>query len=226
MKKTISIIIAIATIFSIAVPAFAEAAAVDERNETAPVFEIILDIAGSPEGEPEADETLTADPDEPDSGNETAGEYIYEEVPVAVIYLCASGPHSYYAFGHTWVCIKNISEEDITVAGKTIAPGEMVSFGLHHDGGLHFNREIDRFNGENVTVKEKMLTGSELSAVENEISDSKWGWYELFSHNCTNFATSVWNRATGAHLFAFCFPFIVKLQMALGGTKTLSMTSY
>lgn len=155
-----------------------------------------------------------AEPSEPVSGDDA-------DEPVAIIYLCVSGPHAHYFFGHTWICIRNISSGTITVDGTDIQPGEMASFGLHHDGGLHINRELNRYRGETVTAKQASLTSSQLSDAEGEITSSRWSWYELFAHNCTNFATSVWAMVTGVNYVAFCFPFIVQMQMALSGTDSL-----
>ena len=241
MKKFISIIIATATVFSIAVPAFAKEVIIDEYNEPAGVYETYADTAEQPDTVEAADEETpdnidseasipdAADINKFDNGTDTAdtdSDFLFDRNPVAILYLCASGIHSHYAFGHTWICIKNISKDDITIGGKVIAPNEMASFGLHHDGGMHCNREIERFSGETVKAKQKKLNRSELLIASNEISNSRWGWYEYFAHNCTNFATTVWNKVTGAHLFAFCFPFVVQIQMAFGGTESLSMNSY
>ncbi len=240
MKRFISIILTIVTVFSIAVPAFAKEIIIGEYNEPAAVYETHEDTAEQPDAVTVNDEEIPdsvnddsaseeADPNEiknDTDGAETDSDFLFDRSPVAILYLCASGIHSHYAFGHTWICIRNISKDNITVGGKVIAPDEMASFGLHHDGGMHCNREIERYSGETVKAKEKKLTRTELLIAANEISNSRWGWYEYFAHNCTNFATTVWNRVTGSHLFAFCFPFVVQLQMAISGTDTITMKSF
>ena len=241
MKKFVSIILAIATVFSIAVPAFAKEDIIEEYNEPAAVYENYTDTVEQPEAVEDTDEVTPdnidgeavtpdgAETDAIDNGTnaaDTESDFLFDRDPVAILYLCASGIHSHYAFGHTWICIKNISKDNITVSGKVIAPNEMASFGLHHDGGMHCNREIERYSGETVEAKQKKLSRAELLIAAKEISNSRWGWYEYFAHNCTNFATTVWNKVTGAHLFAFCFPFVVQLQMAFSGTESLSMNSY
>jgi len=140
---------------------------------------------------------------------------------VAIMYLCISGPHSPYLFGHAWICIENPGDETIDVCGYTLEPGEMMSMGLHSGRGMTFNEEMHDYKGKTVQAKKTELRKSDLANAESEISNSRWGWYELFSHNCTNFATSVWKRVTGQRFAAFCFPFIVQIQMAISGTSSL-----
>jgi len=159
--------------------------------------------------------------DEAGAGEES----VYEEsLPVAYMYLCASGPHAPYLFGHAWICIENISDEDIVVDGETLEPGKIMSMGLHSGRGMTHNEEMHDYRGKTVKAKKTALRRSDLATAENEICSSRWHSYELFTHNCTNFATSVWRKTTGQSFLAFCFPFIVSIQMAFsGGTTTLAI---
>ena len=143
-----------------------------------------------------------------------------ESLPVAYMYLCSAGPHAPYLFGHEWICIENITDEDIVVDGETLEPGSVMSLGLHSGRGMTHNEEMRDFRGKTVNAKKTTLRRSDLSTAENEIGNPRWHSYELFTHNCTNFATSVWRKTTGQSFLAFCGPFIVSLQMALSGSTT------
>ena len=161
-------------------------------------------------------------------GGTQEGTIVSDEPVVAIMYLCASGPHTPYFTGHAWICIRNISENTLTVDGNDIVPGEMVSFGLHSFKPNSFkamlcNEEMDIYKGETVRALAYEITQSDLDSAEREITASRWKWYELFTHNCTNFAASVWNEATDLHVFSFCFPFIIQIQIALKGSTPLLM---
>ena len=134
--------------------------------------------------------------------------------PVATIYLCVSGIRfPYYFFGHAWICISNISEDAYSVGSVTLAPGEMMSVGLHSDAGMTYNREMSRFRGRNVSALHQQINMEQLRSAEREILSSSWDHYLLFSHNCTNFATAVWKAATGVSYAAVVFPFILRSQL-------------
>ena len=142
------------------------------------------------------------------------------QAPAAKMYLCSSSPYGKYIFGHIWIVIKNTSTRSFYVAGEEVLPGEMISFGLHHFDGLHINDEISVFRGRTVKAEETVLTYEQVGEISLEISSSRWCWYEYFTHNCTNFATTVWRLATGRVMFVFCFPFVVSMQMR----NTVSLT--
>ncbi len=134
--------------------------------------------------------------------------------PVAEIYLCVSGIFfPYYFFGHTWICISNVSQEPFTVGAVTLAPGEMMSVGLHSNAGMTYNREMNRFRGRTVSALKKQINEEQLRSAEREITSSDWSYYLLFSHNCTNFTSAVWKAATGVKYNATVFPFILKSQL-------------
>jgi|GEM_PF-2925888 len=133
---------------------------------------------------------------------------------VAVMYLCVSGAHLPYIFGHTWICIRNISNENISVGSQTVAPGAMISAGLHSFRGMVFNREMSEYRGSTVDAIEKYLTKSELETVSNEIMSSNWSYYELFAHNCTHFVSAVWRSVTGRSIRTFIFPAVLKNQFS------------
>ncbi|MBR5411206.1 MAG: hypothetical protein IK104_11100 [Clostridia bacterium] len=140
---------------------------------------------------------------------------------VAEIYLCVSGFHTSYIFGHAWICIRNISDAPITVRSETLAPGAMLSVSLHAGVGREFNREMRQYRGKSVTAIGRPLTRAALANAEREIMDSKWGSYLLFSKNCTNFSAAVWKAATGESYRAVIFPFVLKNQFPADQTFSL-----
>lgn len=240
MKRIVSIVLSFASILTIAVPAFAEelpdeaepdrCCAEQETTEQFFAEEYPLENLSAVQY-PETSSTVSSAYSEENNSinnpNRVSEEdSIITDTVVAIMYLCVSGPHAPYFFGHTWICIKNISDEAITVGSRTLEPGEMMSAGLHHDGGMHYDDEIHDYEGDTVQAREYELTRDELRTAEKEITNSRWHWYEYFAHNCTNFATTVWNKVTGQHYFAFCFPFIVQIQMAGNGLERIVMGSH
>ena len=225
MKKLTALFLAAATLFTLAASAYAEENTAEDYMPSQSI-ETELEAAQTDidflSAAPDAQPQVSDEPDFIDGGNEEDG-FITDNLPVAILYLCASGPHAPYAFGHAWICIKNISDREITVGTETVEPGKMISAGLHHDGGLHFNDEMKDYDGKMVSAKSTYLFEDDLSKAENEILKDRWSWYELFAHNCTNFATAVWKATTGKGYAVFCFPFIVQLQMAFGGTEKIEI---
>ncbi|MBR3438527.1 MAG: hypothetical protein IKH13_03370 [Clostridia bacterium] len=239
MKKLTALLLSAATILTLATPAFAveENAAVHEQATEAQVFEIsdeqfvetaqteIPDAQAAEENS--VDEIAPQDVQTPDgeqsNGNEDEDSIFSKKDPIAIIYLCVSGPAAHYGFGHTWICIKNISKKAISIGDYEIKPGKMSSFGLHHFDGMHINDEMRHYNHQKVTALAREINAEGLAKAEKEILSKTWKWYEYLAHNCTNFATTVWLRTTGQFFLAFCFPFIVQIQMACNKTEKLAI---
>jgi hypothetical protein len=218
MKRITSLILALATILAIATPAFAQDITADEPDY------INYEIVENEDQAIDTEEAVQTAPDYADIEDYVAvneDESLITDTVVAIMYMCVSGAHTKYIFGHTWICIKNVSDKAIRVGNAEIAPGSMASFGLHHFDGLHYDDEMNDYRGETVSATEYQLTSRELKAAEEEITNSRWHWYEYLTHNCTNFATSVWKKVTGKGYFAFCFPFVVQIQMAGAGLKKI-----
>ncbi len=133
---------------------------------------------------------------------------------VAMMYHCVVGVSWPYLFGHSWICIQNISDEPLTVGPETIQPGQMISAGLHSARGMLFNKEMKQMRGKTVDAIETALTREGLKKAENEIISSRWNYYELFGHNCTNFSAAVWKAVTGRQLRTFIFPAVIKNQFS------------
>ena len=216
MKKITSIILALTSVIAIATPAFAGYENIgtpsEAETETAEIVSFVQN-----------DEQGIIDNDAVNEENSCSNddESILSDKIVAIMYMCASGPHAPYIFGHIWICIKNISDKALKVGSTEIEPGAMASFGLHHFDGLHYDDEMYDYSGEKVKASECSLTLKDLRAAEEEITNSRWHWYEYLTHNCTNFATSVWKKVTGKGFFVFCFPFVVQMQMAKVGLKEI-----
>ena len=135
-----------------------------------------------------------------------------ENKTVAIMYHCVSGIHSPYVFGHSWICISNVSDKPITVGPEKIEPDSMISVGLHAAKGRVFNREMREFKNCFVTAIQREMTSEDIKKAENEIMKSKWTYYELFGHNCTNFSSAVWKAVTGRKFTPFIFPVAIKNQ--------------
>ena len=150
--------------------------------------------------EPSSEEPPTEPPTEPSDG------------AVAEIYHCVSGPSLTYFFGHTWICIRNVSGATLYVGQQAIEPGQMISAG-HHRGGFQFNKEMRQYANKTVTACKSRINADQFAAAAAEIMDPEWGTYELFAHNCTNFSTAVWRAATGQRMTPFIFPFVLRSQI-------------
>lgn len=220
MKRITALILTLVSVITIATPAFAQDLTANEPETVN--YEII-------ENEPQAADAAEAVENAPDyeeaeeQAVENDDESLLSDAVVAIMYMCVSGPHAPYIFGHTWICIKNVTEKNLKVGNTEIAPGAMASFGLHHFDGLHYDDEMYDYSGETVNATECKLTRRDLKAAEEEITNSRWHWYEYLTHNCTNFATSVWKKVTGKGFFVFCFPFVVQIQMAKEGLKKINI---
>ena len=202
MKKILCVLLSVIFIFSMGVTAFA-----DETQAVADAISSALTASVADSIEAEA---VAAEP------------VIEPNAKIATMYLCTSGSNVYYIWGHAWIMIKNTSDSNIEICDMVLAPGAMMSVGLHHDGGRHFNREIVRYKGKTVKAITRDINMSELRIAEKEIMSSSWGWYEYLAHNCTNFATSVWKAVTGRLFLCFCFPFVVSIQ--LPAKETIKLT--
>lgn len=230
MRRILSAVLAVISVLTIASTSFAQDVTTIEHTTTADTLATVSDteVPSLPSAEQvPVDEsestTFSADSNVPDSVSDD--DSIISDAYVAIMYLCVSGIHAPYAFGHTWICIKNTSDETITIGSRNIEPSEMASFGLHHFDGMHYDDEMNDYRGETVSAREYKLTREDLGKAADEITASRWHWYEYLTHNCTNFATSVWNKVTGSHYFAFCFPFVVQIQMAGNGLSKLTIGS-
>ena len=112
MKKLTALFLAAATLFTLAASAYAEENTAEDymppqsiETELEAAQTDIDFLSAAPDAQPQ----VSDEPDFIDGGNEEDG-FITDNLPVAILYLCASGPHAPYAFGHAWICIKNITK--------------------------------------------------------------------------------------------------------------------
>ena len=180
-------------------------------------------------GEPSSEEPSSEEPssEEPSSEEPSSEEPHTEPADgaVAEIYHCATGMSLSYFFGHTWICIRNVSTETLYIGSVEIKPGRMISAGLHYGPGLDYNREMRQFAGKGVTALKARIGPDGFNAAAAEMQKSEWSRYMVFTHNCTNFSTSVWSAATGQRMSPFIFPFVVKSQMSSRSPVTLYIDS-
>ncbi len=144
-----------------------------------------------------------------------------EDEPAATIYLCVSGIHPLYFFGHAWICIANTGYRTLTVGEVTLQPGEMMSVGLHSGAGMTYNREMSRFSRSTVKALAQQITSAQLENAEREILSDKWDYYLLFTHNCTHFTSAVWKATTGVSFRTAVFPFVLQSQLPSDRTVQL-----
>ena len=231
MKRLTALILTLMSIITIATPAFANDIAA--TNSDVIVTEGITETAEQMVSE--EDSSIENDPDaikEEYDGLETEEDGLIfnrdKNKPVAKMYLCVGGIHLPYFFGHSWICIENISEEPIKVDTETIEPGETVSTGLRSGmfggkRGRNWNCEMSDYKNCKVSAIVREITAEQLKKAENEIENSDWSWYEIFAHNCTNYATSVWAAVTGKRYAAFCFPFVIRTQFPASEVVQISI---
>jgi hypothetical protein len=220
MKKFTAVLLTLITFITISTPAFAQDTAGNAPESIQIEAEVNEEQLSAGE---ESYAANVSDSFESEDAAENDDESLLSDAVVAIMYMCVSGPHAPYIFGHTWICIKNVTEKNLKVGNTEIAPGAMASFGLHHFDGLHYDDEMYDYSGETVNATECKLTRRDLKSAEEEITNSRWHWYEYLTHNCTNFATSVWKKVTGKGFFVFCFPFVVQIQMAKEGLKKINI---
>lgn len=104
-------------------------------------------------------------------------------------------------FGHTFISIKNLSNNAFNIGGYELQAGEEVSIGLwgqKASWSIWFNLETYYIN-ENiyknaVSVKREIKSAEEIEALSNYTKGvGKW----TFTNNCTVYALSAWNLNAG-----------------------------
>ncbi len=230
IKKFLSVCLCFVLVYSFVFPVFAKEIIIDEEELSYTDSDVLntdeenidTDIPSSDISDIPVDNTDIPENDIPDDNIDNTDNSVTDsEKYIAIIYLCESGPHAPYIFGHVWICLKNITDDYLSVGKYIVKPGETVSFGSHHFDGVHLNEEMNRFRGCSVNAIERYITSDILDRVADEISSSRWSWYEYFTHNCTNFASAVWSIVSGRKYFCFCFPFVIGIQMLFENTIKL-----
>ena len=220
-KKTLCVLLSVLMIFVAGLVSASFAVSGRADDISAPDVSLSEEPSGEPAGDEQSSEPAGEEQSSEPASEEPSSEPSTEEPPtepsdgaVAEIYHCASGMSLTYFFGHTWICIRNVSGETLSIGEKTIEPGQMIAAGLHYGRGLEYDREMGQFSGKSVSALKCRINRDQFAAAASEIQNANWNHYELFTHNCTNFSTSVWQAATGQRLSPFIFPFVVKSQMS------------
>ena len=160
MKKFTAILLTLITFITIATPAFAQDAALNTPESIQEEAAVNEEQISYTEESPAANVPDSFESEADAAKNED--ESLLSDAVVAIMYMCVSGPHAPYIFGHTWICIKNVTEKNLKVGNTEIAPGAMASFGLHHFDGLHYDDEMYDYSGETVNATECKLTRRDL----------------------------------------------------------------
>lgn len=123
-----------------------------------------------------------------------------DDVAVLSVFSFDGGSESAYGIknlGHSFLSIKNISNDNIILAGKTIVPNEEIYFGawsLSVHFGIWFNVEsnyIEFYNKYNGRISiEKGIEAEDLETIGEYILNNDT-WNPL--KNCSHFAIGCWN---------------------------------
>lgn len=131
----------------------------------------------------------------------TVKETIVKESDIAILSIFSyDGGSSYYGIfnlGHSFLSIKNVSEQDITLAGKTIDAGEEIYIGawsLSAHFGIWYNIEnnkIDIYGSYDGRVSVSTGISNEDVKVLSDFILNNDIWTPL--KNCSCFAINAWN---------------------------------
>ena len=123
-------------------------------------------------------------------------------------------------WGHTWIYIENLTDQDLKVGAYTLPPDEGVSVGTlpEYDGwGLYYNIEAYQQGiygmEDQLSIKEK-ITLRKLRNVSNFIVSYPNFWDPIL-FNCMLFAFLAWDMGSWKILIPLFFPIIGKAQMLI-----------
>lgn len=134
------------------------------------------------------------------------------------------------SFGHAFIVVENNSSNQLTVGNYTINSNETLSIGLwmqsgtnRPHGGIWYNLEnykADNFSEmDDAVALKKNITLSQVSTISNFILDNNNDYYDLYTYNCTHFATQIWNQISNIHVSnSFGFPSSVKSSIVSNST--------
>lgn len=205
MKKTISILMAIICMFTLMVPAFAEAAPEPETIITEDINNEIendaLEMTRSDVRE-YLEEEMVAEPIEAVTSLEFNADE-WGDKPVARVYLCTTVAS---LFGHVWLYFINLTPYELPLGYVTLQPYEEMSVGSLRNsrtdgGGTYYNGEAYMAGDLNKVCKNTVSSSMEISydqllTMGNKIKSRNS--YIVFGNNCGDFACSVWNTVAPA----------------------------
>jgi len=154
-----------------------------------------------------------------------------EETAVARLYVC-SRKKNFWAMGHAFVYLENLSDEVLTVGAYELPPEEGVSIGTfgftRSDGfGIYYNIEAYVYNtygDEGVICLSADLTAEEAEHFSNCLLYSNTWDFMFF--NCIAFAYRMWNSVATPFLMPLLFPFLGRLQIRMYGGETAPRMFY
>ena len=115
--------------------------------------------------------------------------------------------------GHSFVIIENKTKKNVDVGYYNLKPNEEVSVGLWYGsffagpdefekiGGVYYNREFYEYNFKyepEDLVSCKCVIDEQSLWFVSQIIKEKNNEYVLIGYNCSNFATEIWNKVSGA----------------------------
>lgn len=180
------------------------------------VVSIMLIFSFSTVSFAQSDATVDENPETPPDVSETGP---MPDEDIAIIHFCAIPLGGYFLFGHAWVYIENISENDIQVGAYTLPAGKSVSVGTSsfsgkNGFGLYYNLE---------TLIEKdtdyLSIGDTISANELDAMNRKILIYNHWNPiiNCTFSSSEIWNTVSDKKLIPMVFPIFSMIQMWIQG---------
>ncbi len=107
--------------------------------------------------------------------------------------------------GHSWVYIKNTTNEDFKILDYTVRPNEGISFGTTSNPSMQARGIWVNLEGNNSLYTENISITSDFYQEDLEyletylINHNKW----ILLYNCTTFARGVWNNSYAGNYYQF-----------------------
>ncbi len=142
---------------------------------------------------------------------------------VAELSVCSSMSIPVIA-GHTYIYVKNLTDEPLRVGLYDVPVGEGVSIGslsvsVSDGWGIYYNLEAHRENRDDhlsdIWSKTVKITQSELDKLNGKLNGYLNHWDVFF--NCAYFAYSMWNGTTGDFVMPFVIPLFSHWALQLSG---------
>ncbi len=150
---------------------------------------------------------------------------------VARLYVC-SRKKNFWAMGHAYLYLENLSDQTLTVGAYELPPDEGVSIGTfgftRADGlGIYYNIEAYVYNtygGQGVICLSSDLTAEEVERFSHRLLYSNT--WDFFFFNCMSFAYMMWNTVASPFLMPLLFPMFGRLQIRIYGSETAPTMFY
>ena len=151
--------------------------------------------------------------------------------PVARLYVC-SRKKSFFAMGHVFLYVENLSEKTLKIGPYDLPPREGVSIGTfgftRADGfGVYFNVEAYVYNAygdQGILCLSSNLTAKELEKFSSRLLYSNT-WDFMF-YNCVSFAFMMWDTVAAPVLIPLLIPALGRLQIRLYGGQAAPKMFY